>query len=140
MLKFLVWIYVVVLMTLVNVGGGRAALSPAPLRPPLFALDNGTKSATASAGAATLNKSAGTITTEALTTATGAYYTLTVTNSDVGPADQVFASVAYGTATAGSPVIVTVTPKAGSFVVVIRNPDTAAFNGTLKVSFAVFKN
>ena len=45
-----------------------------------FHLDTGTKTATATAGAATLNKMSGTVTSESLTTAAGATYTLTVTD------------------------------------------------------------
>lgn len=104
-------------------------------------LDTGTKTATATAGAATLNKDSGKITTEALTTAAGATYTLTLTNSSIAAADMVFASVAYGTATAGMPVITRVSPAANSVVIVIQNIHaSAALDGTLKISFMVVKN
>jgi hypothetical protein len=104
-------------------------------------LDTGTKTATATAGAATLNKSAGVITSESVTTAAGASYTLTLTNSTIAAADQVFASIAFGTSTTGTPVISRVTPGAGSVVIIVRNVDaSAAFNGTLKVAYGVHKN
>jgi hypothetical protein len=104
-------------------------------------LDTGTKTATATAGAATLNKDAGVITSEALTTAAGAAYTLTITNSSIAAADQVFASIVGGTSTAGVPVISTVVPAAGSVVIKVFNLHSAdALNGTLKIAFAVFKN
>lgn len=104
-------------------------------------LDTGTKTASATAGAATLNKNAGVITSEALTTAAGATYTLTLTNSTIAAADQVFASVQLGTATTGMPVITTVKPGAGSVVIVVQNIHaSAALNGTIKVSFARLKN
>jgi len=104
-------------------------------------LDTGTKTATATAGAATLNKSAGVITSEALVTAAAAVYTLTITNSTIAAADQVFASVAYGTATTGEPAIERVTPGAGSVVIRVKNvASAAALNGTIKVSFMVLKN
>lgn len=116
--------------------------SPAVLRPPGgLALDSGTKTVAAVAGAATLNKLSGVVTSEALTTAAAAVYTLTLTNSVVAAADQVFVSVSYGTNTTGSPQVQTVTPAAGSVVVVIRNAHlSAAFNGTIKVAYAVIKN
>lgn len=104
-------------------------------------VDTGTKTATAASGAATLSKMAGVITTESLTTAAGADYTLTLTNSDVAAADQVFASVYSGSSTAGTPAVTTVKPASGSVVIVIQNIHaTAAFNGTLIISFLVVKN
>ena len=114
-------------------------------RPPFFVnglrLDAGTKTATATAGAATLNKSAGVVTTEAISTAAAGVYTLTLTNNTIAAADQVFVSVNNGTNSAGSPQVQSVTPAAGSVVVVIRNAHlSAAFNGTLKVSFMSLKN
>lgn len=104
-------------------------------------LDAGTKTAAATSGAATLNKDAGVITTEALTTAAGASYTLTLTDSSIAAADQVFASVSYGSATAGQPVVTRVKPAAGSVVIVIQNIHaSAALDGTLKIAFFVLKN
>ena len=106
-----------------------------------LALDSGTKTAAATAGAATLNKDAGVITSEALTTAAAAAYTLTITNSSIAAADQVFASLQNGTNSAGIPVIERVTPGAGSVVIVVRNLHAAdALNGTIKIAFAVLKN
>lgn len=118
------------------------AQSPAILRPPGgLALDSGTKTAAAIAGAATLNKFSGVVTTEALTTASGAFYTLTLTNSSVAAADQAFASVTFGTSTQGAPVVTRITPGAGSLVILVRNVDASLpFNGTLKVSYFVLKN
>lgn len=102
-------------------------------------VDTGTKTAAATAGAATLNKNSGVITSEALTTAAGASYTLTLTNSVIAATDQVFASVQYGTATTGSPAVVTVTPGAGSVVIVVQNISAAtALNGTIKIAFVRF--
>lgn len=104
-------------------------------------IDTGTKTATASSGAATLNKSAGVITSESLSTAAGSSYTLTLTDSAVAAADQVMASVALGTSTQGTPQIVSVTPAAGSVVIVVKNIHaTQAFNGTILVAFVRFKN
>lgn len=106
-----------------------------------LALDTGTKTASATGGAATLNKDAGVITSEALTTAAGATYTLTLTNSSIAAADQVFASVQYGTATAGMPCITRVTPGSGSVVIIVQNIHaSAALDGTIKIAFMVLKN
>lgn len=103
-------------------------------------VDTGTKTATATAGAATLAKDSGKITSEALTTAAGATYTLTLTNSAIAAADMVFASVALGTATTGMPVITRVTPGANSVVIVVQNIHaSAALNGTIVISFLVAK-
>lgn len=104
-------------------------------------MSTGTKTATAVAGAATLNKNGGVVTSEALTTVAGADYTLTLTNSQIAAGDQVFASVQNGTNSAGEPVVGAVTPGAGQVVIKVRNAHaTDAFNGTLKVSFVRFKN
>jgi hypothetical protein len=104
-------------------------------------IDTGTKTAAATAGAATLAKGAGVITTEALTTAAAAAYTLTLTDSAIAAADQVFASVANGTNSAGSPAVGRVTPGAGSVTIEINNRHaTDALNGTLKIAFVTFKN
>lgn len=104
-------------------------------------VDTGTKTATASGGAATLAKNAGVITSEALSTAAGATYTLTLTNTTIAAADQVMASVSLGSATTGMPAITTVTPGAGSVVIVVQNIHaSAALNGTIKIAFVTFKN
>lgn len=104
-------------------------------------LDTGTKTATATAGAATLNKNSGVITTEALTTAADAEYELTLTNSTIGASDIVLASVQYGTSAAGVPVITRVTPASGSVKIRVLNAHaSAAFDGTLKISFAVLQS
>jgi hypothetical protein len=95
--------------------------------------------ATAAAGAATLNASAGVVTSEALVTAQGADYTLTLTNSEAAAASVVVGSVSNGTNTQGSPVLLSVTPAAGSIVFVVRNlhGSAQALNGTIKVAFAI---
>lgn len=98
----------------------------------------GTKTASATAGAATLNQPSGVVTSEALTTAAAATYTLTLTNSKIAATDIVLASVGNGTNSAGTPDLCSVTPAAGSVVIVVRNSHaSAALNGTLKIAFAV---
>lgn len=100
----------------------------------------GSGTATATAGAATLANRFGVITSEALTTAQNAIYTLTITNTAVKATDLAFASVANGTNTQGTPMIEKVTPAAGSLVirVVNKHATAEALNGTIKISFAVF--
>jgi hypothetical protein len=93
---------------------------------------------TGAAGAATLNTSSGTITTESLTTAAGATFTLTLTNSYIAAADIVLVTVS-STGT-GSPAVTEVTPAAGTCVVLIQNVHaSAAFNAVLIVKFVVIK-
>lgn len=97
--------------------------------------------ATATAGAATLNSTQGKVTSETLTTAQNAIYTLTITNSAVAAADIAMASVANGTNSAGTPMIGKVTPGASSLVIEVINKHATAvaFNGTVVVSFTVVK-
>lgn len=101
-------------------------------------LDSGT--ATASSGAATLNKQGGIITTESLTTAAAAAYTLTLTNSVITATSRVSVSVDNGTNSAGIPVVSTITPSSGQVIIKIYNLHaSAALNGTLKISFNAWK-
>jgi hypothetical protein len=101
----------------------------------------GVSTATATAGAATLAATVGKVTSESLTTAQNAFYTLTITNTAIAAADAVFASVANGTNTQGTPMVVRVTPAAGSLVIVLQNKHASAeaLNGTLVVSFFAVK-
>lgn len=101
------------------------------------------RTATAVAGAATLNQAgSGVITTEALTTAPASDYTLTLTNNMIAAADIVLASVRYGTATLGQPYIKRVQEGSGTVVIVVGNSNensVAPFNGTLQIKFLVVK-
>ena len=93
---------------------------------------------TAAAAAVSVAGNSGKITTEALTTACLAAYTLTITNPNFNAADIVFANVAHGTSTAGTVVVGRITPAAGSCVILIQNVHaTVAVNGTLVVSFLI---
>lgn len=104
-----------------------------------LSIDNGIVSAVA--GAATLNKQAGVVTSEALTTAQNATYTLTLTNNRIKAGDMVLVSLKNGTNTQGTPMVTKVTPADGSVVVTVKNMHDAAqaLNGTIKLSFAVIK-
>lgn len=97
--------------------------------------------ATASAGAATVNDYMGLVTTEALTTAQAAIYTLTLTNHKVAAGDLVFAVVFDGTNTQGTPVLGQVKPGASSVTIKVINQHASAqaLNGTLKIGFLVVK-
>lgn len=98
------------------------------------------KTASATSGAATLNTPSGTVTSESITTAASGVYTLTLTNSCVAASDIVLVTVGKGTTTTGVASVATVTPAAGSVVIVISNDSTsAAFNGTIIVSFVIVK-
>jgi hypothetical protein len=101
-------------------------------------LDVATGTATSTAAAATINAQTGLITTEALTTAAGSTYTMTLTNSAIAASSIVLVTVGKGTATTGEPVVQFVTPAAGSVVILIRNVSAAAaLNGTIKIGFKV---
>lgn len=94
--------------------------------------------ATATAGAATLNTQLGVVTSEALTTAAGATYTLTLTNTKIATTSRLFVSTGYGTSTTGSPAVMRVQPAAGSATIVIQNIHaTVALNGTITIAFLV---
>jgi|SRR5882724_6174973 len=91
----------------------------------------GSGSATAVAGAATLDQGSGVITSEALAAATT--YTLTLTNSLILTTSTVLVN-----ATDSDGLLVTlvsVTPAAGSVVIAVS---MAALTGTVVISFAVF--
>lgn len=90
----------------------------------------------AAAGAATLNQGGGLVTSESITTAIGATYTLTLTNSLVDANTLVFAQANLGTSTQGTPSVTSVANGAGSVVIKVKNIDAAnAFNGTIVVGF-----
>jgi hypothetical protein len=97
--------------------------------------------ATAADGAVTMNAIVGKVTTEALTTAQNAFYTLTLTNAEIAAGDVVMVSVGNGTNTQGTIMLAHVTPGAGSCVISIQNKHASsqAFNGTLVISFLVIK-
>lgn len=117
------------------------AQTQASMRPESLAIGNGTKTATAVAGAVTLNKSSGLITTEALTTIAGATYSLTITDTQLTAGTEfVFASVSNGTSTTGQPAIASIKVNTGNCVIVVQNIHASAvFNGTLKIAFMSLK-
>lgn len=105
-----------------------------------LSLGEGTKTASATSGAATLNQPSGIITTESLTTAAAAEYTLTLTNNKIAATDIVLAAVGNGSSTTGTPGIGSATVSDSQVVITVSNDAaSAAFNGTLKISFVVIK-
>ena len=96
-------------------------------------------SATASSGAATCNARIGKITTESLTTAAAAEYTLTLTNSKIAAGDFVLASVDKKSS-AGTPGIGGCTVTAGQVIITVTNLHaSAAFDGAIQINFMVVK-
>lgn len=107
-----------------------------PLKNPAYLWSIGVNAikGTASSGAATVNAEAFIVTTESITTAAGAEYTLTLTNSSIVADSLPMVSVGYGSSSAGTPWIWGVTVTAGQLVITVTNLHaSAAFNGTLKI-------
>lgn len=100
------------------------------------------KTVTAASNAATLRNAVRTqVTSEALTTAAGATYTLTLTNNLIATDSFVYVTVKLGTATTGMPVVTTVTPAAGSVVIIVQNIHaSAALNGTIVLDVVLVRN
>lgn len=91
---------------------------------------------TSTAGAATSNTISGQIVTEALTTAVGATYTMTLTNSlilSTSAAPLVW--IGSGSNTTAGMVVTSVTNGSGSSVFVFTNNGTAALNGTMVIGW-----
>lgn len=96
---------------------------------------------TAASNAATTRGRRVQITSEALTTAAAATYTLTLTNSEVKADSMVLCTVKNGTNTQGVPVITKITPAAGTVAVIVQNNHASeALNGTLVIDFLVVPN
>jgi hypothetical protein len=94
--------------------------------------------ATAASGAASADAQLVTVTSENLTTAAGATYTLTLTNALVTPNSKVFANAYLGSSTQGTPQVVNAKPGNGQVVVVVKNIHASqAFNGNIKIDILV---
>lgn len=101
--------------------------------------DGAMTAATATTGAATCSGMRGQVTTESLTTAAGAEYTLTITNDQAVAGDQCFASVDAG-ASAGTPGIGGCKVATGTITITVTNLHASnAFDNTLKVNFRLVK-
>jgi hypothetical protein len=92
---------------------------------------------TEAANAITLNGQAGVITTSALTTAGGARYTFTWTNSFISANSVVLLSWMRGTNSKDN-ITFTVEPTGGSASVNIFNNGVDALDGTIIIGFAIF--
>lgn len=96
---------------------------------------------TSTVHAATSNTFSGSITTEALTTAAGATYTFTLTNSLIAAVSTAttFANILFDvrsvTNTVGGLTPVSSTAGAGSTVLTFINNGTAALNGTMIIAW-----
>jgi len=94
---------------------------------------------TSAAGAITLHALAGIITTEALSTAAGATYTLTLTNSNIN-SSSVVCVVPDKASSTGTPCLAYVTPGSGTATIVIQNIHAAtAFNAAIKIAFNIIQ-
>lgn len=98
-----------------------------------------TASGTSGTSTVTLSKTLGVITTDAITTAAAADHVMTVTNTTVTASSVIVASINKNAST-GWPVITSIEPGSGSFVIRITNMHaSAAFNAALKIAFQVVK-
>lgn len=94
--------------------------------------------ATAAAGKAVAHGEAALITTEALSQAAGATYTLTVGNSQIQPNSVVLAVISNGTNSQGDPSLATVAASLGKVIISIINRHASqALNGSLQVALLV---
>jgi hypothetical protein len=92
----------------------------------------------ATAGAATCNAQRCIVTSEAITTAAGADYVLTMTDNKISTSSIILATVANGTNTTEGIAVNRVQPGSGSAVIHVRNTHaSAALNGTIVVNAAV---
>ncbi len=104
-----------------------------------FASDIG--SATATAGAATLSDTVGTIRTDASSAAADATYTLTLTDDKIAAGDIAFASVHLVSGTAESVAVKDVVCAAGTLTIVLMNSHNANAwsSAVFDISFVVVK-
>lgn len=94
--------------------------------------------AVASAGSATLNRRYGAVTTDSLTLASNALYSLTITNSKMTVNSAVAVNLYNGSNTITGLSIESVLPHNGSVKITIRNANPSnALNGTVMVNFKI---
>jgi len=116
--------------------GTFAAPQAADAQVPYRSATGSTVSATA--GAATLNAQCGVVTSESITTAAGATYTLTLTNNRVTTGTVAAVNLYNGTNTGGTLSVVSIAPTANTLTIIVKNTHaTTAFNGTIKFSYCV---
>lgn len=97
----------------------------------------GAGTGTASSNAVTINRAAGVITTETLTTAAGATQVITLTSNKIRAGDMVFAIVDPATST-GTPSIANVAVSASTAAILVKNIHASvALNAAIKIYFLV---
>jgi hypothetical protein len=119
-------------------GGAPQTVAATPFAVASFFSEMFANQGTSTVHAITLNTVAGYILTESVSTAAGATYTFTLTNSLLvagAAAPQV--QVHSGTNTGGGFQITSVVNATGSTVISILNTGTTAFNGTLVITFHI---
>lgn len=84
----------------------------------------------------TVNAISGTVTTASLSTVADSNQDIVVTNSFCTANSTVLAMIS-STSSVGAPVIIRVTPAAGSFTVRIQNVGTVALNNTVTFKFII---
>jgi hypothetical protein len=100
-------------------------------------LQLGAGTGTAASNAVTINRAAGVITTEALTTAAGATQAITLTSNKIRAGDMVFA-VVDPNGSAGTPVVVNVAVAASTATILVQNVHaSAALDAAIKIMFFV---
>ena len=96
--------------------------------------------ATATSGAATCNAYLCRITSESLTTAAAAEYTLTLTNANITANSVLFVSAHLGTSTQGTLATGEAKPAAGSATITVTNTHaSSALNGTIVIDVLVIQ-
>ncbi len=117
-------------------GGAPQTVAVSPFQIAATLAEAMQNTATSTAHAATLNTLGGLITTESLSTAAGATYTFTLTNSLIAVASPTPQVAIYSkTNTGGQMTLTSVTNESGDSVCVWTNTGTTALNGTMMVVF-----
>jgi hypothetical protein len=111
------------------------AATPFQIASAAAALINNTATSTVHTG--TLNTTSGMMVTEALTTAAGSDYTFQIVNSLIVGATTAAPQVQMhsGTNTAGGIAVKSITNAAGTTTAVFTNNGSAAWNGTMLITF-----
>ncbi len=125
--------------TNIAAGAGPESVAVGPVAIAAFALAMLSNQQTSTVHAATSNTVSGSIITEALTTAAGADYTFTLTNSLIlTTTGAPFVQIRSGTNSAAvNFVLKSITNGSGSCVIVWTNMGTAAANGTMLIAFHI---
>ena len=122
-------------------GAFPQTVAASPFHFAAFAAGFAANTGTTSSGAVTISKVMGTITTESIATAVGSTYTITLTNTAITASKTVLASIyPVSDVTLNRVVITSITPAAGSVVIVVKNEGTSALSGTWAVPFMIVGN